>query len=65
MLHYLQMASEKISKAYLWRSGSAPPRSHVGFMRFLKALLDRRGTELDRLAKVFEFRRARDYGCVG
>ena len=23
MLHYLQMAAEKISKAYLWRSGTA------------------------------------------
>ena len=24
LLHYLQMATEKLSKAYLWRSGHAP-----------------------------------------
>src|SRR5208283_5496445 len=38
LLHYLQMATEKLSKAYLWRSGHAPPRTHVGFVRFLRAL---------------------------
>ena len=42
MLHYLQMAAEKISKAYLWRSGTAPPRSHIGLMPFLQALLSLR-----------------------
>ncbi len=53
-LHYLQMATEKLSKAYLWRSGHAPPKSHTGLVRFLRALLDRRG-ELDRIAIIFEF----------
>jgi len=60
MLHYLQMATEKLSKAYLWRSGTPPPRSHVGFMRFLRALLGRRRTDLRRIAKVFEFARPKD-----
>jgi hypothetical protein len=60
MLHYLQMATEKISKAYLWRSGTAPPRSHVGFMRFLRALLVRNSTDLRRIAKVFAFARPKD-----
>jgi hypothetical protein len=60
MLHYLQMAAEKISKAYLWRSGSSPPRSHVGLMRFMRALLGRGRAELSRVAKVFEFGRPRD-----
>lgn len=60
MLHYLQMATEKISKAYLWRSGSPPPRSHVGFMRFLRALLSRPRADLSRIANVFGFGRPRD-----
>jgi hypothetical protein len=59
LLHYLQMATEKLSKAYLWRSGHAPPRSHTGFVRFLRALLDRRA-ELDQIAKVLGFRRRED-----
>lgn len=60
LLHYLQMATEKLSKAYLWRSGHAPPKSHTGFVRFLKALLDRRITELDRIAKALAFGRSED-----
>lgn len=60
LLHYLQMATEKISKAYFWRSGHAPPKSHTGFIRFLKALLDRRAVELERIAKAFGFARAVD-----
>jgi hypothetical protein len=54
------MAAEKISKAYLWRSGSPPPRSHVGLMRFMRALLVRGRAEVSRIAKVFEFGRPRD-----
>lgn len=59
LLHYLQMATEKLSKAYLWRSGHSPPRRHTGFVRFLTALLDRRG-ELSRIAKVLGFGRRSD-----
>ncbi len=36
-LHYLQMVTEKIAKAYLWRKG-APPKSHAGFVQFLRLL---------------------------
>ena len=54
LLHYLQMATEKVSKAYFWRSGHAPPKSHTGTVLFLKALLDRRPDELDRVARVLE-----------
>jgi hypothetical protein len=57
LLHYLQMATEKLSKAYLWRSSNAPPKSHTGFVRFLKALLDRRNVELDRIAIALGFSR--------
>jgi hypothetical protein len=53
------MATEKLSKAYLWRSGHAPPKSHTGFVRFLRALLDRRA-ELDRIAPVLGFHRRED-----
>lgn len=60
LLHYLQMATEKLSKAYLWRSGKAPPKNHTGFIRFLKALLDRRPAELARIAKASGFGRAKD-----
>jgi hypothetical protein len=62
MLHYLQMAAEKISKAYLWRSGTAPPRSHVGLMPFLLALLSRglSRKERQRIAKIFEYARPED-----
>lgn len=60
MLHYLQMATEKLSKAYLWRSGNPPPRKHTGFVRFLKALLSRGQTDRERIAKVLGFARERD-----
>lgn len=60
LLHYLQMATEKLSKAYLWRSGKPPPRSHTGFVRFLKALLDRRGGELEWIARALGFGRPGD-----
>lgn len=60
VLHYLQMATEKLSKAYLWRLGHAPPRTHVGFTKFLKALLDRRSSELIRIAPLLRFKSAAD-----
>ena len=56
LLHYLQMATEKLSKAYLWRSGKVPPKTHTGIVRFLKALLDRRAEEMDRIANILSFR---------
>lgn len=60
LLHYLQMATEKLSKAYLWRSGKPPPKSHTGFVRFLKSLLDRRPAELAWVAKTLGFARPED-----
>src|SRR5437879_5727014 len=67
VLHYLQMTAEKISKAYLWRSGNAPPRSHVGLMPFLQALLSGglRRQERQRTAKIFDYARPEDMtACV-
>jgi len=60
LLHYLQMATEKLSKAYVWRSGKAPPKSHTGFVRFLKALLDRRPAELGFISRALGFARPED-----
>ena len=60
LLHYLQMATEKLGKAYFWRSKKPPPKSHVGFVRFLKALLDRPTAELRWIAKSLGFDRPED-----
>ncbi|MGL4513931.1 MAG: hypothetical protein ACRCT8_12645 [Lacipirellulaceae bacterium] len=38
LLHYLQMSTEKLSKAYVWRSGKVPKKSHIGFSVFLRSL---------------------------
>jgi len=32
------MATEKLAKAYFWRSGSPPPKNHAGFVQFLRSL---------------------------
>jgi len=53
LLHYLQMATEKLSKAYLWRSGNPPPKAHTGFVRFVRVLSDR--PDLQRVAIVLGF----------
>ncbi len=57
-LHYLQMVTEKLGKAYFWRTGSPPPVSHVSFVRFLQLLDDRPRVEVDRIAKLFGFSKA-------
>jgi hypothetical protein len=61
ILHYLQMATEKLSKAYLWRSGHAPPRNHTGFVRFLRALRDRNEADLQRITELFGFGRSGEF----
>ena len=38
-LHYLQMATEKLAKAYFWRSQAPPQKSHVAFVRFINVLV--------------------------
>lgn len=60
-LHYLQMATEKIAKAYFWRSGSPPPRSHAGFAQFLRFLGQTRSNERERVARLFTFNRFTDF----
>ncbi len=61
-LHYLQMVTEKLAKAYLWRSSSPPPRSHTGFVQFLRFLGQiRDGRDRERIAQVFHFTKFTDF----
>lgn len=61
LLHYLQMVSEKLGKAYLWRSGAPPPQTHAGFVQFLRFLGGARNSERKRIAEIFEFNRFEDF----
>jgi hypothetical protein len=61
LLHYLQMTTEKIAKAYLWRSGSPPPKSHAGFVQFLRFLGHIRQNDRGRIANLFTFKRFSDF----
>ena len=60
-LHYLQMVTEKMAKAYFWRNGSPPPKSHVGFVQFLRFLGQTRQADRDRIANLFAFARFDDF----
>jgi hypothetical protein len=55
-LHYLQMVTEKLAKAYLWRSGKPPPKKHAGFAQFMKSLGDIHPSNRARLATVLGFK---------
>ena len=61
LLHHLQMATEKIAKAYFWNSGSPPPRSHAGFVQFLRFLGQTRQGNRERIANLFSFARFTDF----
>jgi hypothetical protein len=54
-LHYLQIVAEKLAKAYFWRSGSPPPRSHAGAIQFFRALGTTPTKGQNRLAEALEF----------
>lgn len=60
-LHYLQMVTEKLGKAYFWRVGSPPRKSHASFVRFLQALDDRANRDRTRIAQLLGFARALDF----
>ncbi|MFM2219372.1 MAG: hypothetical protein RL240_3690 [Planctomycetota bacterium] len=59
-LQFLQMSTEKIAKAYFWRNGKAPPKTHAGFVQFLRFLATI-PNERDRIAGLFAFRRFTDF----
>ena len=60
-LHYLQMLTEKLAKAYFWRSDHPPPRSHSGFVQFLRFLGAVRERDRERIARLFSFNRFQDF----
>lgn len=55
------MVTEKIAKAYFWRAGHAPPRSHAGFVQFLRFLGHVRQGDRERIAHLFSFNRFVDF----
>jgi hypothetical protein len=59
-LHYLQMVTEKLGRAYFWRSGSAPPASHAGFVQFMRFVGGVRTSDRQRIADAFCFARFED-----
>ena len=61
LLHYLQMVSEKLAKAYFWRSDSPPPKNHAAFVQFLRFLGHARPFDRERTAKLFTFKRFSDF----
>lgn len=60
-LHYLQMVTEKLSKAYFWRSGAPSKKAHVGFGLFLRLLLQVPQNNRKKVTEVFEFKRFQDF----
>lgn len=60
-LHYLQMVTEKLSKASFWESGEPPKKSHIGFYKFMRKLLQVQKSEQQRIADIFAFRRFKDF----
>jgi hypothetical protein len=63
LLHYLQMVTEKLAKAFFWRSGSPPSKkSHVAFVKFLRYLAAvRHDVPQRRIANLFACRRFSDF----
>ena len=60
-LHYLQMATEKIAKAYFWRSGKPPEKlTHRVFVQFLRDLKSPAGAG-ERIANLLGFKREQDF----
>jgi len=55
------MVTEKLGKAYFWRSGKPPRKSHASFVRFLQALDDRSDQDRTRIAQIMGFGRADDF----
>lgn len=59
-LHYLQMVTEKIGKAYFWRSGTPPPKSHASFVQFMRFLGSVQTAGRQQVADIFAFGRFDD-----
>jgi hypothetical protein len=55
------MVVEKLGKAYFWRGGSPPPRSHSMFVQFMRSLGSVRRSERLKLASALDFARFEDF----
>lgn len=55
-LHYLQMVTEKLAKAFFWRSGTPPPRSHAGFVQFMRFLGGVQQSKRPQIASALAFK---------
>jgi len=55
------MVTEKLGKAYFWRTGRAPRITHASFVRFLQALDDRPQVDVSRIAAIFGFGRVQEF----
>jgi hypothetical protein len=66
LLQHMQMVTEKLAKAYLWRSGSPPRKSHQGFVEFLRFLSQIRSVKGQaRVANLFQYARFVEFqNCV-
>ena len=62
-LHYLQMVTEKLGKAYFWRTGQPPRASHASFVRFLQALDDRSAADVTFIAELLGFGTAHGFAA--
>lgn len=60
-LHYLQMITEKLGKAYSWRTGVPPSKSHASFVRFFQTLDNRKRADRDRIAQLLGFKSAAQF----
>jgi hypothetical protein len=58
-LHYLQMCTEKLAKAYLWRGGFSPGLRHDKFELFLRVLAIRHGFH-----QMFGYKDRRRFGLL-
>ena len=54
-LHYLQMASEKLGKAYFRRPSHSPSKSHATFVPFLRAIGSLPKARRGLIADLFQF----------
>jgi hypothetical protein len=55
-LHYLQIVTEKLSKAYFWRSGTPPPKNHAGSVQFMRSLGGVQQSTRTHLASTLDFK---------
>jgi len=56
-IHYLQMSTEKLAKAYFWKSAIAPSKSHAGVVQFLRRLGTIPQSKQSQLAAALYYRR--------